>query len=182
MARPQILVATDFSGASGAALRVAIDYARRLHAGLHVLHVVTSEEHEVARLLAAAAAEAPAEVPVTVASTGGDPADEIVRYAGRHPIELIVVGTHGRTGVSRLLLGSVAERVVRTAARPVLTVPAALAPALLAVPEPEPLAAATPRCLVCAAPSRDLICEPCRAHIRGEAIERKRREERAGRV
>ncbi len=63
------------------------------------------------------------DVPVTVAGTGGDPAEEILGYAQRHPIDLIVVGTQGRTGVSRVLLGSVAERVVRGARCPVLVVP-----------------------------------------------------------
>lgn len=186
MALPQILVATDFSDRATAALHVAVDYARRLHARLHVLHVLASEEYEVTRLLADAAAEAGPDVPVTIASTGGDPAEEIVRYARRHPIDLIVVGTHGRTGVSRLILGSVAERVVRTASCPVLTVPAPRSTATvreaLGMPE-EPHAAPAPRrCLVCATPSPDLICEPCRAHIRGEALERKHREERAGRA
>ena len=47
---------------------------------------------------------------------------EIVRYANEQRIEMIVMGTHGRSGLSHLLLGSVAERVVRTAGCPVLTV------------------------------------------------------------
>jgi hypothetical protein len=103
---------------------------------------------------------------------------EIVRYADEHEIDLIVLGTHGRTGVSRALIGSVAERVVRTASCPVLTVPLRrrerTAPA---GPEAEPVR----HCRVCAQPSEDLICEPCRARIRGEALERKMVEERAGR-
>ncbi len=52
----------------------------------------------------------------------GDPLFEIVEYARREPVDLIVMGTHGRTGISHLVLGSVAERVVRTAPCPVLTV------------------------------------------------------------
>ena len=52
----------------------------------------------------------------------GRPTDEIVRYASEHEIDLIVMGTHGREGVARMLLGSVAEKVVRRAACPVLTV------------------------------------------------------------
>ena len=51
----------------------------------------------------------------------GDAASEIVRYAGEHGYDLIVVGTHGRRGFRRLVLGSVAELVVRTAEVPVLT-------------------------------------------------------------
>ena len=52
----------------------------------------------------------------------GDPLIEIVEHARRERVDLIVMGTHGRTGVSHWFLGSVAERVVRTAACPVLTV------------------------------------------------------------
>jgi nucleotide-binding universal stress UspA family protein len=185
---PQILVATDFSDSAEAAFGVAVQYARALHAGLHLLHVFAAAEVEVTRLLADAAAQAGPDVPVTVAGTGGDPAEEILRYATRHPIDLIVVGTHGRTGVSRFLLGSVAERVMRGARCPVLVVPA---PAEVATPAPSGVTPAAEReespaparpCLVCAKPTLDLICEPCRARIRGEALQHKQREERAGRL
>ena len=184
----QIPIATDFSDSAEAAFRVAVQHARALHAGLHLLHVYWSSEVEVTRLLADAAAPAGPDVPVTVAGTGGDPADEILRYATRHPIDLIVVGTHGRTGVSRMLLGSVAERVMRGARCPVLAVPA---PAGLATPVPSGLAPAAKEtaspaparpCVVCAKPSGDLICEPCRARIRGEALQHKQREERPGKA
>ena len=183
----EILVATDFSDSAEAALGVAVQYARALHARLHLLHIFTAEEIDVTRLLTDAAAEAAPDVPVTVAGTGGDPAEEILRYATRLAIDLIVVGTHGRTGVSRVLLGSVAERVVRGARCPVLVVPAPREIATRAPPRVEaddegakPPAPARP-CLVCATPTHDLICETCRARIRGEALVRKQREERAGR-
>jgi nucleotide-binding universal stress UspA family protein len=52
----------------------------------------------------------------------GDPASEIVRLAGEEQVDLIVMGTHGRTGLMRLLMGSVAEAVVRRAPCPVLTI------------------------------------------------------------
>jgi len=58
----------------------------------------------------------------TAESIIGTPAGSIVEYAGAHDIDLIVMGTHGRGGMSHLLMGSVAERVVRTAPCPVLTV------------------------------------------------------------
>jgi nucleotide-binding universal stress UspA family protein len=177
---PRILVATDFSDEAEAAVRVAIDYARRLGAHLDILHVYSAGELDVTTLLADAAAQASPDVPVTVAGTGGDPAEEILRHAASHPIDLIVVGTHGRTGFSRLLLGSVAERVLRGARCPVLAVPARLEPPVVEA-ELEPAAPAR-RCLVCATPSADLICAACRARIRGEALGRKQREERAGRV
>jgi len=107
-------------------------------------------------------------------------ATQIVNYARRHGTGLIVLGTHGRTGVSRALLGSVAEAVMRRAPCRVLTVPpgATGAPAPTAIEDVEE----TTSCVVCGQTSRgDLICEGCRARIRGEALEHKRAEERGGR-
>lgn len=52
----------------------------------------------------------------------GDPGDEIIRFAAEHDVDLIVMGTHGRRGVRAMIAGSVAERVVRTAEVPVLTI------------------------------------------------------------
>jgi nucleotide-binding universal stress UspA family protein len=183
-----ILVATDFSDSADAALGVAIQYARGFRARMHLVHVFAAGEVDVTRLLADAAARAGPDILVSVAGTGGDPAEEILRYASRQPIDLIVVGTHGRTGVSRILLGSVAERVVRGARCPVLVVPAPrpsgvpapAAPAGVAADDEERTVPPRP-CLVCGTPTHDLICEPCRARFRGEALERKQREERAGR-
>lgn len=180
----EILVASDFSDEAEAALRHAIDYARRFGARLHLLHVFCQGEVEVTRLLADAAALAAPDVPVIISTIGGDAAEEILRYALRGSIDLIVLGTHGRSGFSRMLLGSVAERVLRGARCPVLTVPSRALTASVATAATEPDEAAAPErgCLVCATPSRDLICEPCRTRIRGEALERKQREERAGRA
>jgi nucleotide-binding universal stress UspA family protein len=53
----------------------------------------------------------------------GKPAEEILRFADDNAVDLIVMGTHGRTGLAHLLAGSVTERVVRSSKRPVLTVP-----------------------------------------------------------
>ena len=175
----EILIATDFSDEAEGALRVAIDQARRFGARLHVLHVLAGSDVEVIRLLANATALAGPDVAVRVASTPGDPAREILRYARDHAIDLIVVGTHGRGGWSRVLLGSVADRVLRGATCPVLAVPAR---ALARAPDVEEKPAPARPCLVCAQPSADLICEACRARIRGEALEHKQREERAGRA
>ncbi|WP_255149167.1 universal stress protein [Halorarius halobius] len=63
-----------------------------------------------------------AEVPIERVLLEGNPAHEIVSYADRGDCSLVCMGTHGRGGVSRLLLGSVAERVVRSSEVPVLTV------------------------------------------------------------
>lgn len=62
------------------------------------------------------------DVPVETDLIEGSPAREIVRYAEENPCDVVVMGTHGRSGVDRLLLGSVAERVVRSSPTPVLTV------------------------------------------------------------
>jgi universal stress protein A len=173
----RILLATDFSDTAERAAAVARDYARAFGAGLHILHVAWAGDEQASRLLIGVGKDLGSDVEVTTAIEFGSPAARIVDYARRHGVDLIVVGTHGRTGVSRALLGSVAERVVRTAPCPVLTVPQS-APASAA---PEVSAPELRRCLVCAAPSDDLICETCRARIRGEALDRKQRDERAGR-
>jgi nucleotide-binding universal stress UspA family protein len=67
-------------------------------------------------------AEATGDVPVETESIDGSPARQILTYAQEADADLIVMGTHGRSGVDRLLLGSVAERVVRSSSVPVLTV------------------------------------------------------------
>jgi universal stress protein A len=174
----EILVATDFSESSDAAARTALAYARHFGARLHVLHVVwVASDPTMPPRLVKLAEEFRQTVPVVTAVESGAPAAEIVGYAGRSHIDLIVLGTHGRTGVTWTLLGSVAERVVRTAPCPVLTVPITRPP--IAVPPLEAIQLG--RCAVCASPSEDLICSTCRARIRGEAVGRKQREERAGR-
>jgi hypothetical protein len=115
-----------------------------------------------------------------VRAPAGDAANEIARYAREHGVDLIVIGTHGRTGMSRALLGSVAERVIRTAPCPVLVVPAS-ASGSREVEQPF-LPPSLSRCLVCREPSLDLICRPCRARIRGEALRVKQEEEPGGRI
>lgn len=62
------------------------------------------------------------EQPVETEIVDGSPAKEIVAYADEQDCDVVVMGTHGRSGVDRLLLGSVAERVVRSAPVPVLTI------------------------------------------------------------
>ena len=120
------------------------------------------------------------EEPLHTALLSGRPAREIVRYAQDHGVDLIVVGTHGRTGVTRVLLGSVAEAVVRLSSCPVLAVPSAAwpveAPALRL-----PTSDATPHfCVVCVRETDDLICETCRSKIRGGAREWKPEADREG--
>lgn len=179
-----VLFATDFSPSSEVAGSVAADFAWALGARLHVLHVVQPPRiaKDVPGLTDLAARLGKSSPAVTVVASG-TPAVEIVRYAAREGIDLIVVGTHGRTGVTRALLGSVAEKVTRTASCPVLTVPPRARRAVGAVGHAEVIGtedAGEERCLVCAGRSQDLICEACRARIRGEAVDRKLSEMRTG--
>jgi nucleotide-binding universal stress UspA family protein len=138
-----ILVATDFSEPSANALAYGRDLARSYNAMLHVLHVT---ENILLRYSPEAGVAVPemqrdldraAQRQLDTLTTADDirdlrvipalesatnAADAIVAYATAHEIDLIVVGTHGRGVVKRLIMGSVAERVVRTAPCPVLAV------------------------------------------------------------
>jgi nucleotide-binding universal stress UspA family protein len=180
----RVMFATDFSPLAHAAGAVARDIARESGAVLQVVHVVppVTETPAPARLRDAAAALGTGPAVETV-QLSGRPATAIAAHARDHGIDLIVVGTHGRTGVSRALLGSVAEAVVRHAPCPVLCVPrgerergGALGGAEGSLPP-----AVRHRCLVCATEDEDMVCERCRTRIRGEALERKIEEERPGR-
>jgi nucleotide-binding universal stress UspA family protein len=183
LALREILAATDFSRQSGQAFEAALALAQYFRARLHVVHVAAdaSEKRDSAAQLEALTAGRIEGIESVKAVPVGRAASEIVKYAQREKIDLIVLGTHGRTRLARVLMGSVAEAVVRTAPCQVLTigpkVPAAeeTAPPVQAAPE-------TPqsRCLVCAKPYQKTICDSCKAYIQGEAIERKRREEQAG--
>ena len=138
----KILVATDFSYDSELAIDAALDVARVGNATITLLHVcepipystpdvglyVPSPEMmadivsdargalDVSKVRCAAAG-----AKVETALVTGTPPIEIVRYAAAHNFDLIVIGSHGRRGFRRFILGSVAEAVVRTADRPVLT-------------------------------------------------------------
>jgi nucleotide-binding universal stress UspA family protein len=173
----EILLATDFSENAEAAARIAAVLAREMGARLHI--VTASPDRLTAELaLKTLGRRLGPDLTLVTAVVEGRAAGAIDRYVRRNGIDLVVMGTHGHSGFSHALLGSVTERVARTAACPVVTVP----PGPHEPPELETVvdrAADSPRpCLVCARPSDDQICEPCRARIRGEALERKREMER----
>lgn len=181
----EILFATDFSPHSDHAFRAALALAEHFGAKLHLLHVVPHPREQEAALarLNAFAQKKVGGGDCTTRIVVGSPAREIVRYAEQAKVDLIVMGTHGRTGLAHLLMGSVAELVVRTAPCQVLTI-RRREEARAALPQPAHAGAAAPErhCLVCIQPSpQDLICDHCKARIRGEALERKFREEKAGR-
>ncbi len=140
-----ILVATDFSEPSDAALSYGRELAMRFHATLHVLHVAQNvyvtafgaenyvamvpdlqqqiEEdarHRLGELLIDSDKSGPETIPAVI--TANSPAFAIIEYAKDHHIDIIVMGTHGRGALAHLVMGSVAERVVRLAPCPVLTV------------------------------------------------------------
>lgn len=172
----RILFPTDFSDASDAAGRTAVALARQFDAGLTMLYVVPPvTDPSPAERIGARAAELAPGLAVKTEVLSGIPARKIADYARRNRMDLIVVGSHGRTGVSRALLGSVAEGVVRRSPCPVLVVPA---DASLPAAEPAEEAA---RCIVCQGIAIDLVCDSCRVRIRGTALEREPREERPGR-
>jgi nucleotide-binding universal stress UspA family protein len=131
-----VLVATDFGEASEAALTYGRALARTFGADLHLLHVmentflrpIASDPLALkaatynrlnSRLTAADRADLHARAVVEVSD---EPAGVIVEYARGFGIDLIVTGTHGRRGAAHVLMGSVAEHVVRKAPCPVLTV------------------------------------------------------------
>lgn len=143
MAIKKILVATDFSEPSGVALAYGRDLARTNHAQLQVLHVVEDlmmryspevgllggdlqkdlDKAATRDLTALITEEDRRDLDaLAVIEHGINPADIVTNYAKTHSIDLIVTGTHGRGAVQHFLMGSVAERVVRTAPCPVLTV------------------------------------------------------------
>lgn len=138
-----ILVATDFSEPSAVALAYGRDLARSYSARLHVLHVVENVMMRYSPEIAFATPDVQKDlekaarrnleslitdddrktlsvVPVIEASMST--AGGITDYAKENAIDLVIVGTHGRGAVKQLLMGSAAERVVRTAPCPVLTV------------------------------------------------------------
>jgi two-component system, chemotaxis family, protein-glutamate methylesterase/glutaminase len=120
----QILFPTDYSDMSRAAGRMAADLARHFKARLHVVHVVPPvTDPGPADAMQTTLAELGPGLDFVTAIVFGRPSREIVSYAARHGIDMIVMGTHGRTGITRALLGSVAAVVVRRAGCPVLTVP-----------------------------------------------------------
>ncbi|MCC6751074.1 MAG: universal stress protein [Deltaproteobacteria bacterium] len=142
----KLLVPVDFSDCSEAALHYAAELAKRFGASLEVLHVIEVPPYlvpevivqgpggsrQTIRELAGAAANQQLEkvlaeldaegVPVQGRIETGDAAKRVTELAALDKHDLIVMGTHGRTGLSHFFVGSVAEKVVRMAPCPVLTI------------------------------------------------------------
>lgn len=139
----QILFPTDFSEPARVAQKYAIAMAEQFGASLHLLHVVAPlpaginsnglgslTDVDLASLVEAGRSQLAKEIDeewrkthsTTLTVEIGFAVDEISQYTKRHKIDLIVMGTHGRSGLSHLLLGSVSEKIVRISECPVLTV------------------------------------------------------------
>ncbi|HWO12893.1 MAG TPA: universal stress protein [Polyangiaceae bacterium] len=139
----KLLVPVDFSAHSAEAVHVATDLARRYDASLTLIHVYDplvyalpdgftlftqpqlervfeALESQLAGAKAQAIEAGAARVQTRLLQ--GTIAGQITEYSARGEFDLVVMGTHGRTGMKHLVLGSIAEKVVRTAACPVLTV------------------------------------------------------------
>lgn len=138
----KILVPTDFRAPSTAALDYAVQLAQKLGAAVHVVHayefpvvgfpegVLTVSAEMASRILDAAQTEL-AKITTTYEKKGikletsieqADPREGVLEAAEKTGADLIVMGTHGRRGISRALIGSVTEAIVRTSAIPVLTI------------------------------------------------------------
>lgn len=131
----RILVPTDGGTATRAAATHAIDVASKYGATVHALYVVGTDRLERSgasreeleaegRKATEAIAERASEegVEFVTAIEEGRPSDRIFEYVSDNDVDLVVMGTHGRTGVGRVLLGSVAERVIRRSDVPVMAV------------------------------------------------------------
>lgn len=137
----KILLPTDFSEPSLTATRHALELARRYDSTLHVLHVIDDpgiyvpifesyplpsreefEKYATERLDSWIPPDDGAGLDIRRRWVHGHPFPEIIREAKAQAIDLIVIGTHGRNMVSQMLLGSVAEKIVRKAPCAVLTV------------------------------------------------------------
>ena len=138
----KILVPTDFTDTSDKALDFAIELAQKFNASITVMHAyeipvigfpdgslvataeIASRIQDAGRtgLDAAVSIRSSRGVPLETVLREGNPAEEIRAVAEEMSADVIVIGTHGRRGLARALLGSVAENVIRTVTRPVLTI------------------------------------------------------------
>jgi len=139
----KILFATDFSEGSSSSLPYAVDFAKRYGAKLYIVNVIFDiakasgsyvphismeelykdmEKASKAQLEKCYIEEMKSFKDVEHVVLKGVPYEEISRFASENKVDLIVIGTHGRKGLDRVLFGSTAEQVVRHAPCPVLTV------------------------------------------------------------
>ncbi len=124
-----ILFATDFSQNSRHAVQYVYDLVKQSDSGLHVLHVVNHQsefkaEEQFERFGQMLSHSEQRQQKIKWVTATGNPAVAIAKYARDNDIDMIAMGSHGRTGLKRVLMGSVAEVVVRQADCPVLVIKA----------------------------------------------------------
>ncbi len=140
----KILLPTDFSPCANAALHQAVTIAERFQGSVTMLHVVAVHESDRGKIETVFSEDSKSydhimtsaeemlhtkegmiETPVLIEKVlkrGISPTNEIISYADEHKPDLIVMGTHGRTGIRRLIMGSVAEKIIRLSECPIMTV------------------------------------------------------------
>jgi nucleotide-binding universal stress UspA family protein len=208
----RMLVPTDFSDCSQAAVEYAVSLAKDFQAQVFLLHVMEPPvygldfslmhpgvlpniRHKLVEMMQQCVDQLGGE---GVEAAGdfviGVPSVEIIKAAKKREADLIVMGTHGRTGLSHIMLGSTAERVIQRAHCPVLTVKAIKPPLRPAEKEETVMEGSHPTidetpvskgetfCHLCGQPSQEIICEACKIRVQAEALERKQRIEKEGRV
>ncbi|HQZ40876.1 MAG TPA: universal stress protein [Vicinamibacterales bacterium] len=144
IALTHVLVPTDFSETSDAALAYGKAFASAFGATLHVIHIIEEPygqpwaveaygfslsalqdewvKEAGTRMAQILTDDERASLKAVTSTVLGHPVMEILRYAQEHAVDLIVMGTHGRGPLGHMVMGSVAERIVRKASCPVLTV------------------------------------------------------------
>lgn len=208
----RILIPTDFSDCSEAAVGYAISLAQVFQAQVFLLHVMEPlvygldfslthpgvPPHLRQKLVEAMQQRVDRMKGLGIEAEGhfvtGTPFMEIIKAAQKQEVDLIIMGTHGRTGLAHILLGSTAERVIQRAHWPVLTVKAErplsqslekeghLQKQASSVREDVRAAEGATCCHLCAKPSQDIICEACKIRVQAEAFEKKQRVEKEGRI
>ncbi len=136
----KILIATDGSDNSKAAVEKGLMIARQCESAVYVVYVIDMSTLSAAPLVTPAAVDVFHQLEVEGKNTvervktmandlnvktfviSGRPAHEITEFAVENKVDLIVIGSHGTGGIERMLLGSVADKVIRTANQPVLVV------------------------------------------------------------
>jgi nucleotide-binding universal stress UspA family protein len=137
----KILCPIDYSDCSKEALKYAVSFAMKDEAKLYLLHVINTHRFDEyldkimeqinideiikqlkTRLLECVPEEIRNDMKIEASVVQGIPFAEIISVVKKNKIDMIVMGTHGRTGIVHILIGSVAEKVVRKAPCPVLTV------------------------------------------------------------